>query len=123
MSDKERLRLSMVLWSVISVLTALFAAVYESMSHGVVSLYMTGAFAIPLLLGALTRAVLPALHAGAAGEKSAALWDLGVGTLLSGSLVQGVLEIYGTANRLTAVYPAAGAVLLAAGALAYCRGK
>ena len=113
----------MVLWSVISVLTALFAAVYESMSHGVVSLYMTGAFAIPLLLGALTRAVLPALHAGAAGEKSAALWDLGVGTLLSGSLVQGVLEIYGTANRLTAVYPAAGAVLLAAGALAYCRGK
>ena len=91
MSDKERLRRSLVLWSVISVLTALFAAVYESMSHGVVSLYMTGAFAIPLLLGALTRAVLPALHVGAAGEKSAALWDLGVGTLLSGSLVQGAL--------------------------------
>lgn len=123
MSDKERLRRSLVLWSVISVLTALFAAVYESMSHGVVSFYMTGAFAIPLLLGALTRAALLALHAGAAGEGSAALWDLGVGTLLSGSLVQGALEIYGTANRLTAVYPAAGAVLLAAGALAYCRGK
>ena len=32
-----------------------------------------------------------------------------------GCLFQGVLEIYGTTNRLIAVYPGTGAVLLIAG--------
>ena len=99
-------------WTAVSALTALFAAVYESMSHGVVSYYMVFAFAVPLLLGAGRSALRLARKAEAPGARSAALWDLGVGTLLTGSLVQGALAIYGTENHLTAVYPAAGVALL-----------
>ena len=38
-------------------------------------------------------------------------------TLTAGSLLKGVLDIYGTTNRLLLVYPAAAAVILAAAAV------
>ncbi len=93
---------------------ALFGAFYEAFSHGVYSYFMTYAFAIPLLLGVTLYAIL------LAKKKYPSLvflrlWNAGTVVLSWGSVYEGVLEIYGTTNRLMIVYPIAGGLLLASG--------
>lgn len=121
-SEKGGYVRSTVLWGTVSILTALFAAGYEQLSHGVISAYMVGAFLVPLLLGSALSALLLALSARPAGDWCAALWELAVGVLTVGSLVQGALEIYGTANQLMIVYPVTGGALMLLAALSYFRG-
>ncbi len=123
MSDKNRMLRTAVLWAAVSVLTALFAVGYESLSHGVVSPFMVGAFLIPLVFGSGVNILMLSLRARAAGELCAALWELAVGVLTVGSLLQGALAIYGTENPLMAVYPMAGTALLALAAMSYGRKK
>ena len=41
-------------------------------------------------------------------------WNSGLAALTVGSIFKGVLDIYGTTNKLIAVYPAAAAVLISA---------
>ena len=118
--------------------------IYEHFSHGVYSNYMIFAFMIPLAAGAFPNLIAAAAnkkraHSGfyysasgsnhadsgsnraASGLRSAAsgLQLAAVATLTVGSLVKGALEIYGTTNRLTAVYPVAGIALLTAALLMY----
>ena len=95
----------------------LFGEVYELFGHGVYSVFMLGAFAVPLLLGALPFCLMR--RAGRPFPRGTAdLIHAGVATLTAGSLVQGVLEIYGTSSPLTAVYWIVGAVLAGGGWLA-----
>ena len=94
--------------------TALFSAVYEHFGHGVWSAYMIFAFAIPLLLGALPAFILLNAKKEAPPSVSVKLWNCGIASFTVGSLFQGVLEIYGTTNRLIIVYPVVGAVLTSA---------
>ncbi len=96
--------------------------VYEHFSFGVLSVFMLGAWLIPLLCGCVPNGlwahrVLPRPETGVRR-----LLLAGIATWTVGSLLQGALEIYGTTNRLMAVYAAAGAALLAASAAAYVRG-
>ena len=111
--------------------------IYELFSHGVYSNYMIFAFMIPLAAGAVPNMIAAAVNKKRAssgsgyadpgsshedsGIRSAAsgLQLAAVATLTAGSLVKGALEIYGTTNRLTAVYPAAGTILLTAALLMY----
>jgi hypothetical protein len=93
---------------------AIFGEVYELFSHEVWSCFMIGAFVLPLLLGALPFFLLRKSGKPFPG-RAADLIHAGVAALTVGSLVQGVLEIYGTTNPLTAVYWIAGAALTAAG--------
>ena len=97
-----------------ALLCALFGAVYELFSHEVWSCFMICAFAIPLLLGALPFFLLRMRGKPFPG-KTAELVHAGVAALTAGSILQGVLEIYGTSNPLTAVYWTAGGVLVSAG--------
>ena len=99
--------------------SALFGAVYEHFGRGVWSAYMVYAFAVPLLLG-----VLPALHflmrkgpEWRITPLTRFLWGAGVAALTVGSIFKGVLDIFGTTNRLIIVYPLLGAFMLAAAAL------
>lgn len=91
-----------------------FGLIYERFSFGVYSPFMLGAFVIPLLLG-----VLPGLIALKrrgpiwASEAGLSFWRAGVMTLTAGSVVRGVLDIYGTESALLAAYPVLGAALLA----------
>ena len=105
---------------------------YEYFSHGVYSNYMIFAFMIPLAAGAFPNLIAAAVSKkrassgsgrASAGIRSAAsgLQLAAVVTLTAGSLVNGALEIYGTSNRLVAVYPAAGTVLLTAALLMYLK--
>lgn len=97
------------------VLTAAFGAIYESFSHEVYSYFMLYAFAVPLVLG-----VIPTLCAALFARDiplgwGARLYNSGAAALTVGSIFEGVLEIYGTTNRLMLVYIIAGAALLLVG--------
>ena len=95
--------------------TAFFGGIYEVFSHGVWSGWMVYAFAFPLGLGAipfgwlsLKRKPLP---------RGCQLHHAGVATLTIGSVMEGVLAIYGTTNHLTHLYWIVGAAMLLLGQL------
>lgn len=90
---------------------ALFGAIYELFSHGVTSYYMTYAFALPLIMGVLPYEVM-LIKNKFPGKAFADIWNTAIATLSIGCVFKGVLEIYGTTNRLIIVYPIAGAVLV-----------
>ena len=46
-------------------------------------------------------------------------WGSGIAALTVGSIFRGVLDIYGTTNRLVIVYPVVGGTLLAAGLILF----
>ncbi len=50
-------------------------------------------------------------------------WGSGIAALTVGSIFRGVLDIYGTTNKLWIVYPIVGLVLLAAGMFAFFIGR
>ena len=98
-------------WFIITVVCAVFSAVYEYFSHGVVSYRMVFLFTIPLFLG-----MVPSVFLKAAGmEMPSRLWQDGVLVLLFGTLLSGVFEIYGTEIAFTQWYFIAGLALLCAG--------
>lgn len=86
----------------------LFGIVYEVFSHHVYSVFMIGAFAVPLLGGGIAELLLrkgkPLL--------SRQLWGGGVIWLTLGCIYKGVLDIYGTTNRLLIVFPVVGILQL-----------
>ncbi len=107
-------------WLLVTVGTVLFAAIYECFSHQVYSRAMILAFLYPLL-GGLIPATLLMLGKDhlLPGDWPRSLWAAGIASLTLGSLFRGVLEIYGTTSRLSAVYPILGWTLLALGAVAW----
>ncbi len=101
-----------------SLFCALFAAVYEYFSFGVYSYFMLFAFAIPLLCCSLPYSIMVLTDKGIPGTMALRLWNSGIATLTTGSVIQGVIEIYGTTNRLVIIYAAAGILLCTGGAAA-----
>lgn len=93
---------------------ALFGGIYENFSHGVYSNYMVYAFLIPLMLSAFPSLLLLLNAKIDIPETVRTLWNLAVATLTVGCIFKGVLEIYGTTNRLMIVYPAIAAGLIVA---------
>ena len=93
---------------------AFFGAVYELFSHEVYSYFMIYAFAFPLLLGAIPFFLMQK-HRKPFPGKAAEFIHAGVATLTVGSLLRGVLVIYGTNNPLANIYWITGAVLNVAG--------
>lgn len=103
----------------VSLLTAAFGAIYEYFSHGVYSYFMIYAFAFPLAGGALPFAAMALSGRTSGGGALRTLYDFGIAFLTVGSIVQGVLNIYGTTNRLTVFYWIAGAALMVPGIVRY----
>ena len=93
---------------------ALFGAVYELFSHEVWSCFMICAFAFPLLLGAIPFFLMQK-RGKPFPRRAAELVHAGVAALTVGSILQGVLEIYGTSNPFMIVYWVAGGTLTAIG--------
>ena len=106
---------------VASLVAAGFAAIYEYFSHGVYSVFMMSLAVWPLLLG-----VLPSWLAGIDGMREPAplfrtLLASGVLTLTLGSLVAGVMEIYGSTSAFTPVYWALGTAIMLVAVVAFLR--
>ncbi len=100
---------------ILTVASAVFGGVYELFSHYVYSYPMIYAFGYPL--SALCFWVILAFRSPRAVLKKAAaqLMRGGVFTLMIGSIIRGVLEIFGTTNRLTVwFWVLGGGMLLAA---------
>ena len=97
-----------------SLFCALFGAVYELFSHEVYSYSMIYAFAIPLAGGALPFLAVAMGHIGRfPGRISRSLYHAAITTFTIGSIMKGVLEIYGTTSALLPVYWIAGGLLIA----------
>ena len=109
-----------LVYLLVALFCALFGAVYEMFSHGVYSFYMIYAFAFPLAGGALPFFVMSLRgikkYPGAFARN---LYHSGMATLTVGSIVQGVLDIYGTTNALSRCYWIAGIAFVIAGAAVY----
>ena len=95
-----------------SLFLALFGAVYEIYSHEVYTYYMIYAFAIPLAGSALPAFIFAYIGKGIPRRSSLNLYNSGIVTLAIGSVFTGILKIYGTTNRLTAVYWIVGFALI-----------
>lgn len=115
----KSIRISMI-YMLVSIFVAFFGAVYEHFSFGVYSFYMIYAFAFPLIGGALVYLIKQMRDNGLGANKnrtggvmiSETLYHSAIATFTIGSIMKGVLDIYGTTNRLLIVYPVIGAVLL-----------
>ncbi len=83
---------------------AVFGAVYELFSNGVMNNFMIFAFLVPLVCGALPYTV-SAMICRFAGTKAVRYaHHSGVATLTLYSVMRGVLEIYGTNSVFLPVY-------------------
>lgn len=78
---------------------------------------MVYAFAFPLALGALPFGWMAMRRRALPCSWCCRLYHTAVATFTVGSIVQGVLAIYGTTNQLTIAYWIAGGCLLLAGAI------
>lgn len=105
----------------ITIFTALFSGIYEMFSHGVYSPFMLGAAVIPLVGVVVPYTVWLKQHRSSDMTEPdylvQALYRSAVLTFLLGSIFTGILEIYGTTNRLSKVYWVAGSSLLVVSAL------
>ena len=111
-NKRNALKISAVFLGV-SILTGLFGAIYELFSHEVYSYFMIYAFAFPLLLGTLPYLML-SLSGGTRYPNALCrnLYHAGIATLTIGSIMRGVLDIYGTTNSLGNIYWFVGVPLL-----------
>lgn len=100
-----------------SLAAAVFSIVYEHFSHGVVSWFMLAAFLIPLLGGGIGLL----LTAFTRKRTDRTMYNCGLLTLTVGSITQGILEIYGTTNRLCGIYWIVGIALSVFGGISCLR--
>jgi len=99
---------------------AVFGMIYELFSHEVYSYYMIYAFMFPLaggillLIKALIGKKLP-------GRKFINCFNAASATLTLGSVSMGVVEIYGSTNKLLMIYQIAGGIMSLAAAFFYIK--
>ena len=106
----------LIFYAVESIVVLIIGAVYELFSHQVYSPFMYLMFTIPLLLGVLPNLAARLLDKSFITSKDAkAAYKLGVLTLIFGSFLKGVLDIYGTSSVYPILYlPVAGLLLIVA---------
>lgn len=134
-SDTDRRLTAGIRYLIAAVIVAAAGWLYEMFSHGVYSNFMIYAFMVPLLGGALPSFLMARSsmrgnkkraaygHSSTSGSpqtNAAFMLQLAaVITLTAGSLIKGVLDIYGTTNRLIIAYPAIGLALAISSITAY----
>ena len=118
--NKRKASKAAFVYLLLSIFCGLFGAVYELYSHEVYSFYMIYAFAFPLIGGVLPFSILNLASAKKYPNALCRnLYHSGIATLTVGSIVQGVLDIYGTTNALSEYYWPAGSVLIVGGTVVY----
>ena len=95
-----------------------FGQIYEHFSFGVISNYMIYAFLIPLILGLLINTIIYFTKI-VPSKMGSCLYNNGIITLTVGSILRGVLDIYGTTNMYLKIYLYAGVLLIIAGIILY----
>lgn len=108
------------IYLLISLFCVLFGAVYEYFSHEVYSGYMIYAFVFPLAGGTLPLMSLARFGCRhLPGRITLNLYNAGIAALTVGSIMEGVMEIYGTTNDMLKVYWIVGFGFAGTGLLLY----
>ena len=118
--DIKQMKTQVLIYIIETLFCILFAIIYESFSHGVFSKFMILAFLIPLILGVIVTYILCFFKREklpTALENK--LYNAGVVTLTVGSIMEGVLQIYGTTNVKIFLYLIFGILLLTISILFY----
>ena len=121
-TDRERIHFfkASFVYLVVTIFCALFGAIYEHFSHEVYSYYMIYAFAYPLIMGVLPfMMIYKCEKIPMPGRISENFYNAGVGTFTVGSIIKGVLLIYGTTNALSKIYFIVGIGMVAFGVIFY----
>jgi len=119
-SNAQKARRTSLIYLFVSLFCALFGGIYEAFGHGVWSFHMVYAFAFPLGLGLLpfmTTAQKPNFKYPS--YIAISCYHTAIATATVGSIMQGVLDIYGTTNDLMLVYVFASGALFIASAVLY----
>jgi len=104
MNRRSASRTSLI-YLIVSLFCALFGAAYEMFSHEVYSYYMIYAFVFPLVGGTLLFQIFAVIGLKRYPHYFACkLYHSGIAALTVGSIVRGVLDIYGTTNALANYY-------------------
>ena len=109
--EAKRIQINIVRQLLFALFCALFGAIYEIFSHEVYSYFMIYAFAIPLVFAVLPLSVCLLKGRRTPDPTARLLWNFGTVTLTVGCIFRGILEIYGTTNRLLWGYRIAAAIL------------
>ena len=94
-----------------------FGIIYEVFSFGVISYFMVLAFTFPLF-GMLIYLLASRFKKGL-NSKFMLLFDSSIATFTLGFIVKGVIEIFGTTNKLTLVFFIVGGMLFLLSLLFY----
>lgn len=111
MSDNQKYQRQVVIHLSVAIFCALFGGIYEYFSHQVYSYFMIYAFAIPLVCGAFLYAILSFLSTREPNMRAMWFWNSAIAAFTIGCLFKGVLDIYGTTNKLLIVYPVVGVIM------------
>ena len=114
--DIKRIRKNYLLYSLFLII---FAVIYESFSHGVYSNYMIFAFLIPFIYGYCGSFLM----GSDASKMGNTFYNYGIVTLSIASIFKGILEIYGTTNKLLYVYIVLGIMLVIIGIIIYLKNR
>ncbi|MBQ8164745.1 MAG: hypothetical protein IJZ94_02905 [Clostridia bacterium] len=110
--DKKVCEKISLIYLIVSVICAVFGAVYEKFSHGVYSYSMIYAFLFPLIGGALVWSIIgKAEKLKMPGGAVRNLYHSGIASFTVGSIFNGIIEIYGTESVFVYVYMITGIVL------------
>ncbi len=121
--NEKLLKSFIIIYTFATIFVAIFGGIYELFSHGVYSYYMIYAFIYPLLIGVVPYMIMLFTKVNLIpGKLSFNIYNSGVATLTIGSIVEGVLEIYGTTNKQIFVYWIAGIQFVLIGMLLYLIG-
>ena len=100
-------------YTLASISTLVIGTVYEFFSHQVYSPFMCLLFLIPLLLGLVPNLLAQKLHKHfLSSENAKAAYKMGILTLIFGSFLKGVFDIYGTHSVYPSFYLQVGLLLL-----------
>lgn len=113
MLDIKSNKRQIVKYLIMSIFFLLFALIYEIFSHGVFSSYMMCAFLIPLLMGCFIYGMIYYTKTNRYLSNSALIfYNTSILTFTLGSIMKGVLDIYGTTNQMIRIYSKLGISLI-----------
>ena len=110
--DTDMIKKEIKKYLIFSAICLVFACIYESFSHQVYSTFMICAFLIPLFMGAGIYILLKQKNF-LINNISNSLYKMSLYTFTFGSIMKGILDIYGTTNNKLLIYLIVGLVLFA----------
>lgn len=120
----KTIRKSLLIYILLTAFCGAFSYVYESFSHEVYSDYMAWLFLIPLLLGVIPNILaLISKKLFFVSSWQRIIHNFAIATLTVGSILQGVVQIYGTSSPYIIYYFIVGIAFLALSILIWIANK